>query len=79
MIICHIYAVVRVLAMENHRTDRCSGLGIKGLRVAMGVRRAVGSYCWIKKPVCRVVFEIQLPALLRMHDYSSYKCMVPVL
>ena len=45
----------------------------------MGVRRAVGSYRWVKKPVCPVVFEIQLPALLHMLDYSPYKCMVPVL
>ena len=50
-----------------------------GLRAAMGVRRAVGSYCWVKKPVCHVFLEIQLPALLRMCDYSPYKCMVPVL
>ena len=45
----------------------------------MGVRRAVGSYCWVKKPACCVVFEIQLPALLCMRDYSPYECMVPVL
>ena len=51
----------------------------------MGVRRVVGSYHWVKKPVCHVVFEIlvQLPALLCMCDYSPYKCtctcMVPVL
>ena len=42
----------------------------------MGVRRAVGPYRWVKKPVCRIVFEIQLSVLLRMRDY---KCMVPVL
>ena len=45
----------------------------------MEVRRAVGSYRWVKNPVCHVAFEIQLPALLRMRDYCPYKFMVPVL
>ena len=37
----------------------------------MGVRRAVDSYCWVKKPICHADFEIQL---LRMCDYSPYRC-----